>query len=113
VIGLRRHPLINPIFSRSLPGLALARAREPPPRTPEIPGSQPLFLSIQLFEKYPANAVCCKVLNLISQVGSLPGNSALAEAYRVIVARLDPFLWVLAQNGDAASRAPQGNCFIP
>jgi hypothetical protein len=37
----------------------------------------------------------------------------LAEAYRILVARLDPFLWVLAQNGGTASRTQQGTCFIP
>ena len=65
------------------------------------------------FIKNPADAVCCKVLNLLSQVRALPGKSALAEAYRVIVARSDPFLWVLAQNGSAASRTQQGNVLIP
>jgi hypothetical protein len=64
-------------------------------------------------KKYPAYVVCCKVLNLLKQVGLLPGKSALAEAYRVIVARSDPFLWVLAQNGSAASRTQQGNVLIP
>jgi len=53
VIGLQRHPLINPIFSRESPGLAPAYAGEPPPRAPGPPGSQPLFLSIQLLKKTP------------------------------------------------------------
>jgi hypothetical protein len=47
------------------------------------------------------------------QVGLLPGKSALAEAYRFIVARSEPFLWVLAQNGSAASRTQQGDVLIP
>jgi hypothetical protein len=64
-------------------------------------------------KKYPAYVVCCKVLNLQKQVGLLPGKSALAEAYRFIVARSDPFLWVLAQNGSAASRTQQGSVLIP
>jgi hypothetical protein len=47
--------------------------------------------------------VCCEVLNLPSQVGFLLGCSALARAYRVTLARLDPILWVLAQNRVAAT----------
>lgn len=49
-------------------------------------------------ELCPADAVCRKVLNLLSQDGSLPGGSALAEAYRVRTARSRPFQRVLAQN---------------
>jgi hypothetical protein len=64
-------------------------------------------------KKNPAHVVYCKVLNLQKQVGLLPGKSALAKAYRFIVARSDPFLWVLAQSGSAASRAQQGNDLIP
>jgi len=64
-------------------------------------------------KKYPAYVVYCKVLNLLKQVGYLPGMSALAEAYRIDVARSAPFLWVLAQNGSAASRTQQGKVLIP
>jgi hypothetical protein len=53
----------------------------------------------------PHYVVCCEVLNLPSQVGVLPGGSALAQAYRVTFVRLDPFLSVLAQNAKAATRA--------
>jgi len=64
-------------------------------------------------KKNPADAVCCKVLNLLSQVRALPGKSALAEAYRIFVARSSSIQWVLAQYGGAASRASQGNFLIP
>jgi len=64
-------------------------------------------------KKYPAHVVCCKVLNLLMQVGFLPDNSALAEAYRFIILRAEPMKWVLAQNGGAASRAQQGKYLIP
>jgi hypothetical protein len=108
VIGLRRHPLIDPIFSRNKSGInSCSRGRTSTSYSWSI--QEPAAISLySIDEKNPASAVCCKVLNLLSQVGILPGNSALAEAYRVIVARLVPFLWVLAQNGDAASRTPQG-----
>jgi hypothetical protein len=33
--------------------------------------------------KTPHHAVCCKVLNLLLQVGALPSSFALAEAYRI------------------------------
>jgi len=39
-----------------------------------------------------------KVLNLPKQDGPLPGNSALAEAYRVHAWRWKPAQKVLAQN---------------
>lgn len=63
--------------------------------------------------KYPACAVCCGVLNLLSQVGSDPGNAALALAYRVVFERLKPLKSVLAQNVNAVSRTPQGTNLIP
>ena len=40
--------------------------------------------------KKPHHAVCSEVLNLPSQVGSLLRCSALARAYRVTLARLEP-----------------------
>jgi hypothetical protein len=42
--------------------------------------------------KEPHRVVGCKVLNLLSQVGLLPGGSALALAYRVTFVRSDPVL---------------------
>ena len=53
----------------------------------------------------PHRVVCCEVLNLPSQVGVLPGGSALALAYRVTFMSLDPQLSVLAQNAEATTRA--------
>lgn len=44
------------------------------------------------FVEYPANAVRREVLNLPKQVEALPENSALAEAYRIIVQRSGPSL---------------------
>mgnify|MGYP001033721264 CR=1 FL=1 len=38
----------------------------------------------------PHRVVCSEVLNLPSQVGILPESSALARAYRVTFASLDP-----------------------
>ena len=46
----------------------------------------------------PANAVWCEVLNLQKQVGVLPGDFALAQAYRILAQRWNPNWWVLAQN---------------
>jgi hypothetical protein len=43
-------------------------------------------------KKSPRHAVCCAVLNLLSQVGCRPRNFALAEAYRVAAADKEPFL---------------------
>jgi hypothetical protein len=50
------------------------------------------FLSVRL-EQFSR-----KVLNLPSQVGFLLAGSALAQAYRVTIGRLEPRKWVLAQN---------------
>lgn len=50
------------------------------------------------YQDEPHHAVCCEVLNLPSQVWALPVQSALAQAYRVMVERLGPLMWVLAQN---------------
>ncbi len=87
---------IHSIFRKILPKVS----RSAPDHT-EQPSGDHLI-------KYPACAVYCKALNLLKQVGFLPGKSALAEAYRFIVARSVPFLWVLAQNGSAVSRTQQG-----
>ena len=62
---------------------------------------QPRFVP----ENEPHRVVCCEVLNLPSQVGVLPGGSALALAYRVTFARVDPHILVLAQNAKATTRA--------
>jgi len=40
----------------------------------------------------PHRTACYEVLNLPSQVGVLPGGSALALAYRVTFVSLDPFV---------------------
>ena len=53
------------------------------------------------------------VLNLPSQGGLRLEGSALAEAYRVTVVRLEPYKWVLAQNAEAKSQAQQGTHLIP
>jgi hypothetical protein len=37
----------------------------------------------------PRHVVCCEVLNLQKQVGFLPNNFALAEAYRVTAAETE------------------------
>jgi len=56
-------------------------------------------------ENIPHRVVCSEVLNLPSQVGILPESSALARAYRVTFASLDPRKLVLAQDLRAATRA--------
>jgi len=61
----------------------------------------------------PAYAVCCRVLNLLSQVGFLPGNSALAQAYRVVIVSWDPVDECWLRTVGAASRAQQGTLLIP
>ena len=43
-------------------------------------------------KKSPRHAVCCAVLNLLSQDGYRPRNFALAEAYRVATVDKEPFL---------------------
>ena len=53
--------------------------------------SQNTLLLWKLLNIAPHYAVCSEVLNLPSQVGSLPGSSALAQAYRVTSARLSPY----------------------
>ena len=62
-------------------------------------------------KQLPHRAVCSEVLNLPSQVGSLLGSSALAQAYRVTTVRPRPYKWVLAQNIVAATRTQQGQLF--
>jgi hypothetical protein len=62
-------------------------------------------------KQLPHRAVCSEVLNLPSQVGSLLGRSALAQAYRVTTVRPRPYKWVLAQNIFAATRTQQGHLF--
>jgi len=70
VTGLRRHPLIVPIFETpccSLPAgqvwawgelLTSACAEEPPPRTPGFPGASRLFSGIQLLVPQISMAHC-------------------------------------------------------
>ena len=63
--------------------------------------------------KKPHHAVDGDVLNLPSQGGLRLEGSALAEAYRVTIVRLEPYKWVLAQNANAVSRTQQGILVIP
>jgi hypothetical protein len=58
-------------------------------RPPNIGGS---------IKRAPHCVVCFAVLNLPSQVGSLPESSALAPAYRVPLERLRSYKCVLAQD---------------
>jgi hypothetical protein len=50
------------------------------------------LVGVNRLKKSPRHAVCCAVLNLLSQVGCRPRNFALAEAYRVAAADKEPFL---------------------
>jgi|GEM_PF-3553525 len=55
------------------------------------PVKEALDLNVFSERLKPHRAVCCKVLNLPSQVGPLPQAFALAEAYRIHLITRDPF----------------------
>jgi hypothetical protein len=52
----------------------------------KIAGGSP---AISIFN-VPRHAVCCVILNLLSQGGNLPSGPALAEAYRFALVRYSP-----------------------
>lgn len=89
VTGLRRHPLIDSIFPR-LPGVSPCSRRGTSTSSSRQSGTQPLVSALlSLFNDTPP----CRVLRGSEPAfagGLLPGNSALARAYRVVAERLGP-----------------------
>jgi hypothetical protein len=54
----------------------------------------------------PADAVCCRVLNLPTAGGLQPRNAALAQAYRVISAE------IRARSENVGSKREYNNAYI-